>query len=147
MFVVDTNLLVYAANADSPHHRTSREALEEWRSRAAAWCVTWGICYEFLRVVTHRRVLRVPWSPRAAWTFVEAVLASPGVQVLVPTNRHQAVAAETLALVPHVEGNLWHDFTTAVLMREHGITRIYTRDTDYHRFPFLEPIDPLASAS
>jgi CubicO group peptidase (beta-lactamase class C family) len=33
---------------------------------------------------------------------------------------------------------------TAVLMREHGIRRIYTRDTDFHRFPFLEPIDPAA---
>jgi predicted nucleic acid-binding protein len=29
-------------------------------------------------------------------------------------------------------------------MREHGIKRIYTRDTDFHRFPFLEPVDPTA---
>jgi predicted nucleic acid-binding protein len=28
-------------------------------------------------------------------------------------------------------------------MREHGIRRIYTRDTDFHRFPFVEPIDPM----
>jgi hypothetical protein len=28
-------------------------------------------------------------------------------------------------------------------MREHGIRRIITRDTDFHRFPFLEPVDPL----
>jgi predicted nucleic acid-binding protein len=35
-----------------------------------------------------------------------------------------------------------HDLTTAVLMREHGVRRIYTRDTDLHRFPFLEPLDP-----
>ena len=35
-------------------------------------------------------------------------------------------------------------FQTAILMREHGIKTIYTRDTDFHRFPFLEPIDPLA---
>lgn len=27
---------------------------------------------------------------------------------------------------------------------EHGIRRIYTRDTDFHRFPFLDVIDPLA---
>jgi predicted nucleic acid-binding protein len=26
----------------------------------------------------------------------------------------------------------------------HGIRRIYTRDTDFHRFPVLEPVDPLA---
>jgi predicted nucleic acid-binding protein len=28
-------------------------------------------------------------------------------------------------------------------MREHGIRRICTRDTDFHRFPFLEVIDPV----
>jgi predicted nucleic acid-binding protein len=28
-------------------------------------------------------------------------------------------------------------------MREHGIRRICTRDTDFHRFPFLEAIDPM----
>jgi predicted nucleic acid-binding protein len=28
-------------------------------------------------------------------------------------------------------------------MREHGIRRIYTRDTDFHRFAFLEVVDPL----
>jgi predicted nucleic acid-binding protein len=35
------------------------------------------------------------------------------------------------------------DARTAILMREHGIRRICTRDTDFHRFPFLEVIDPL----
>jgi hypothetical protein len=35
---------------------------------------------------------------------------------------------------------------TAILMREHGIGRICTRDTDFNRFPFLEVIDPLRSS-
>jgi predicted nucleic acid-binding protein len=29
-------------------------------------------------------------------------------------------------------------------MREHGVRRIYTRDADFHRFPFLEVVDPLS---
>jgi predicted nucleic acid-binding protein len=29
-------------------------------------------------------------------------------------------------------------------MREHGIKMIYTRDTDFHRFPFLQVVDPIA---
>jgi predicted nucleic acid-binding protein len=45
--------------------------------------------------------------------------------------------------VPGLAGNLWHDAETASLMREHGIRRICTRDTDFHRFPFLEAIDPM----
>jgi uncharacterized protein len=44
--------------------------------------------------------------------------------------------------VRHVQGSLWHDLSTAALMREHGVAKIYTRDTDFHRFPFLEPLDP-----
>ncbi len=33
---------------------------------------------------------------------------------------------------------------TATLMREHGIKEIYTRDMDFHRFPFLTVLDPAA---
>ena len=40
-------------------------------------------------------------------------------------------------------GNLLHDARTAILMREHGIGRICTRDTDFNQFPLLEVIDPL----
>jgi predicted nucleic acid-binding protein len=29
-------------------------------------------------------------------------------------------------------------------MREHGIKEIYTRDTDFHRFPFIKVIDPIS---
>ena len=49
----------------------------------------------------------------------------------------------TLGELPDVRANLIHDLHTAVLMREHGIARIYTRDTDFHRFPFLDVVDPL----
>lgn len=31
-------------------------------------------------------------------------------------------------------------------MREHGVRRIYTRDTDFHRFRFIEPLDPLTAS-
>jgi uncharacterized protein len=103
----------------------------------------WGILYEFLRVTTHSRVMRRPWSAPAAWNFVAALLASPGLAVLVPTQRHADVAEEVILELPHLAGNLLHDAHTAILMREHGIGRICTRDTDFNQFPLLEVIDPL----
>ncbi len=141
---MDTNVLVYAADEDSPFHARCRTLVEEWRRQAPAWYVTWGNLYEFLRVCTHARVLRRPWSAGEAWRFVEAVLAAPGLGVLAPTDRHAAVAGEVIGELPGLSGNLMHDAQTAILMREHGIARIYTRDTDFHRFPFLEPVDPSA---
>jgi hypothetical protein len=52
------------------------------------------------------------------------------------------VASEVFDEVPGVSGNLVFDAHTAILMREHGIRRIYTRDADFNRFPFLDVIDP-----
>jgi hypothetical protein len=144
VIVVDTNVLVYAADADSPHHLPCRRWLEARRGRAEAWYCTWPIVYEFLRVSTHPRVLRNPWKSTEAWAFVAALLASPGLSMLIPTLRHADVAAELLRELPHLSGNILHDAHTAVLMREHGIRQICTRDTDFHRFPFLSVLDPLA---
>lgn len=62
-----------------------------------------------------------------------------------PTERHAQVLADVVTEVSGLSGNIIHDAQTAVLMREHGIRRICTRDTDFHRFPFLEPVDPLAA--
>lgn len=143
MLVVDTNILVYSADADSPFHGACRDWLERQRLRADAWYTTWSILYEFLRVTTHPRVMRRPWSVAEAWKFVEALLASPGFDILVPTQRHVMVAGQVLEEIPHLAGNLLHDAHTAILMREHGIRRIFTRDADFHRFAFLEVIDPL----
>jgi len=143
VLAVDTNVLVYAADADSQFHSPCRDWLERQRSRPDAWYTTWAILYEFLRVTTHPRVMRRPWSLAVAWEFVTALLASPGLAVLVPTLRHADVAAELISEMPHLAGNLLHDAHTAILMREHGVTRICTRDSDFHRFPFLEVIDPL----
>lgn len=142
MFIVDTNILVYAADEDSPFHKRCNKLIEEWRKQASAWYVTWGILYEFLRVITHPRVFRHPWPVLQAWEFVETLLASPSLGILIPTERHAEVAAEVVKKSPSLSGNLLYDAQTAILMREHGIKRIYTRDTDFHRFSFLEPVDP-----
>jgi len=146
VIVVDTNVLIYAADVDSPLHSASRDWLDRLRQRPDAWYVTWPILYEFLRVTTHPRVMRRPWSVKEAWEFVSVLLASPGLGVLVATPRHADVAEQVLGELSYLSGNLLHDAHTSILMREHGIRGICTRDTDFHRFPFIEVIDPVAGA-
>lgn len=144
MFVVDTNILVYAANRAAPEHACCLDMIKKWRSQALPWYLTWKIIYEFLRVVTHPRVMPHPWDLWQAWCFVEALLSSPSLTLLTETDRHPFVAAEVFKrLGPVLSGNLIHDAHTAVVMLEHGIRMIYTRDSDFHRFDFLEVIDPL----
>jgi predicted nucleic acid-binding protein len=55
------------------------------------------------------------------------------------------VLAEVLGTMPEARGNLMHDLETVTLMREHGLSRIVTRDADFHRFGGIEVVDPSAS--
>lgn len=146
MFVVDTNIFLYAAEKTFREHKCCRKLLLQWRVQSAAWYTTWSILYEFVRVATHPQVFRKPWGSVAAWKFVEAVLASDSLRILAETDLHFEVAKQVLKEIPLLNGNVIHDMHTAVLMRENGIGQIYTRDSDFHRFPFLEVLDPLRQA-
>ena len=143
MLVFDTNVLVYAVDEDSPFHEPCRARVVQAREGASPAFLTWSICYEFLRVTTHPRVSLSPRTPREAWGFLETLLASPTFDLLVATQHHNAFLTRTLTEMPDVRGNMFHDLHIAVLMREHGVSRICTRDTDFHRFPFLTVVDPL----
>ncbi|MCY4655030.1 MAG: PIN domain-containing protein [Dehalococcoidia bacterium] len=143
MLVFDTNVLVYAVHRDSPFHLACFNFLEESRDNPEPAFLTWGICYEFMRVTTHPNVLGAPMSFSEAWEFLEDLIESSGFEVLGSTPRHAAVLSEILEELPDLRGSISHDLHTAVLMREHGITRICSRDSDFRRFPFLTVIDPV----
>ncbi len=142
MLVVDTNILIHAVEDTSSFHGRCREWLNAQQHGDSPWYITWPIVYEFLRVSTHRRVLKQPYSVAAAWSFVDALMSSQGLRVLAPTGRHSSVAEQVFSELPDLRGNIMHDTATAIVMREHGIRRIVTRDTDFHRFGFLEVWDP-----
>jgi toxin-antitoxin system PIN domain toxin len=145
LLVVDTNVLIYAADLDSPFHTGCRPWLEAQRRKADAWYSTWPIVYEFLRVTTHPRVMRAPWSGPEAWSFIKSLMSAPGFSLLEPTNRHAEILEQLIIGMPHLGGSIFHDTHTVALMREHGVKRIVTHDADFHRFDGIEVFDPIAA--
>jgi len=143
LFAVDSNLLIYAANADFPGRERMRKLLDEWSASGEAWCVTWSVVYEFLRVVTHPRIFARPVSFAQAWSFIESLLGSPSFNVLTETDRHAAVVRDLTREYPHMSGNRLHDLHIAALLREHGIVEIRTADIGFHQFKFLRVVNPL----
>ena len=142
MLLLDTNILIDSVHDGSPFHDLCLSRLRQAREDPSPTFLTWGICYEFLRVVTHARVFPSPLTPQEAWRFLKVLLDETGFDLLTPTSRHAAIMEKTLEELPNMRGNLFHDLHTAVLMREHGIGRICTRDNDFRQFPFLTVIDP-----
>jgi hypothetical protein len=86
VLAVDTNVL-YAADADSQFRTACRNWLERQRARPGAW-------YQLVDPSAHdkpRAAIRRP-ARGEAWNFVAALLASPGLAVLVPTERLADIA-------------------------------------------------------
>ena len=141
--VIDTNVLIYTADSYSEFHSGCRQFLDDRTNDPSPTYLTMGICYEFMRVVTHPRVSRMPWSSKIATEFIGNLLDNGNFYLLTPTDRHFSVLSGVLNELPELRGSIMHDVHTAVLMREHGISRICSRDSDFYRFPFIEVIDPL----
>jgi toxin-antitoxin system PIN domain toxin len=145
VFVVDSNVLVYAANRNAPEFPVCHAALARWRTQMSRWYLTWSICFEFMRVATHRGTIDRPWSLMEAWDFICALRESPSLRILVPGDNFADAYAETIASARHLAGADVHDAHIVALMREHGVQNIYTRNMGFHRFPGLKVIDPIAS--
>jgi len=140
--VVDTNVLVYAANSGAAEQEVARRMLQAAAADPAPWYLTEGIVYEFLRVSTHPRVMKSPLRAGQALSFVERLLVAGAFRLLRAGPRHWELLADLAASVHGAAGSLFFDLRTAVLMREHGVRRIYTADKDFSRFEGIDPVNP-----
>ncbi|HET6630156.1 MAG TPA: PIN domain-containing protein [Woeseiaceae bacterium] len=145
MFVADTNLLLHAANRDSPIHRNTKRLVNSWRQGSEPWYATWPILYEFLRVITHRNVLARPFTFEEAWNFLGGLLVSASFDILIETRRHPEIVRELMAGYPDLSGSIMHDLHTVALMREHGVSEIRTLVKHFDRFTDLHVVNPLAA--
>jgi toxin-antitoxin system PIN domain toxin len=141
--LLDTNILLYAANRDCREYPAAHAFLEKVRRTPGQWFLTEGICYEFLRVSTHHRVFPSPLRSVEALAFLEAVIETPSFSVLSAGTRHWENLHQVVKNLHNPSGNLFFDIRTAALMKEHGVHVIYTADTDFLQFSALEVINPI----
>lgn len=80
----DVNVLVAASRADHPHHAVARDWLKVALSAAeggAAFTLMPMVVASFLRLVTSPKIFQLATPIEDAVAFVDALLASPGVQL------------------------------------------------------------------
>jgi uncharacterized protein len=140
--VVDTNILLYAANRDCPEHSLCLDFLLGIVSSGDTCFVPENIIYEFLRVATHPRVFPQPLRASEAVNFLDALLSVPNFRVLGATERHWSCLCALVRELGEPSGNFFFDVHTATMMREHGIRRIASADNDFAKFSGLEVVNP-----
>jgi uncharacterized protein len=116
------------------------------RQRAAnveVFCLAWSTLMSCLRMATHPRIFAQPMSRPDAMRNVKALTAMPHCRVIGEQEGSLATCSE-LAGDVSTWGNLAPDAHLAAVLRQSGITTLYTHDRDFRKFAFLYVRDPLA---
>lgn len=142
MKVLDVNLLLYAVNADGPHHAAAKSWLEDVLSGSETVALPWLVVLGFLRLATNPRVFAKPLDPAQALEVVDGWLSRPPVERLNPGDEHWDVL-EDLLEEAGTAGNLTSDAHLAALAIEHG-AELHSTDTDFARFTRLRWVNLLA---
>ncbi|MGD9614894.1 MAG: type II toxin-antitoxin system VapC family toxin [Alphaproteobacteria bacterium] len=139
--IVDTNVLVYALDADAPQHAAARALLDAARADTAATLfVTTQILCEFYSIVTNPRRVRMPRTTAEATTAISDLLTFLHV-LPIPAHAVDGLL-DLLHRRPVIGGDVF-DLQIIATMQANGIQRIYTFNTaDFDGFPELSVITP-----
>jgi uncharacterized protein len=139
--LLDANILLYAYNADSPHHDVCRAWLEAALNGAEPVALPWQTVIAFIRIATNPRAVAQPLAVSQACAIVDRWLQQANVTTLLPTERFWPILREQL-LDGRITGPLVTDAALAAQALEHGAVLCST-DRDFRRFRGLTLVDPL----
>ncbi|NLT71280.1 MAG: PIN domain-containing protein [Verrucomicrobiaceae bacterium] len=141
-YSIDANLLLYASNTACDEHAAARAFVLGRVDDPDLFCLTWPTVFAYLRIVTHPSIFRRPLSPETAWSNLRGLMDLPRV-CLIGEEEDFLTQYELATQGVVVRGNLVPDAHLAALLHQHGVNRLYSADTDFRKFRFLEVINPL----
>jgi len=144
VILIDANLLIYAVDADSPHHRQASRWLEDVLSGTTRVGIPWIVLLAFLRITTREGILVRTLTPDAAIAYLDSWLEQPNVELVGPGPGNWAVF-RSLVLASGTAGNLTSDAHLAALGIERGAT-VCSTDHDFKRFLGLQHTNPIAES-
>jgi uncharacterized protein len=144
VILIDANLLLYAYDADSPHHRRARDWLSEVLSGDEEVRIPLASALAFIRIGTNAAVFDRPLDPTAAVDIVESWFEQDHVALALPTGQHWRTLRSTVQ-TGQARGPLVSDAHLAALTIEHGGV-LMTTDRDFARFEGLKFSNPVKSA-
>lgn len=141
MIVLDANILLYAYDSASSHHKRARAWIEEIFSEATAVGLPWQSVTAFLRIMTNSRLPGNRFSVEEAVQVVDQWLEQPNIRLIAPGDDHWPLLRR-MVVEGQAPGALVSDAELAALTAEFGGI-LHTTDRDFARFPDLRWTNPL----
>ncbi|WP_089937868.1 type II toxin-antitoxin system VapC family toxin [Candidatus Entotheonella palauensis] len=138
--VIDTNVLVYAADESSEFHEASRTLRDR---EDIALAVTPQILMEFYAIITDSRRVTSPRSGEEARAEIEKYSNASHIMTLHPTQDVLARVITLLETYPQVTRQSIFDLFIVATMLGNGVNLIYTfNDQDFTLFTEIEVLRP-----
>ncbi len=141
MTALDTNVLIGMMVSSSTSHE---EAMKGISNLSDEFCITPTNVGETLRILTHPKVFPSPLKIGKAILAFSDLLDSYNIRVLDEDINWWKALTEMEKLIPGLKGNEIFDSRIAICLKHHNVKRIFTFDSDFKKYPFLQPIRRLA---
>jgi toxin-antitoxin system PIN domain toxin len=140
---VDVNVLLYASDESSSFHAKAADLIEQLARGPELLYLFWPVLIGYLRIATHPAIFPRPLSVGVATGNVGQLLGLRHARALGEGDDFwQVYGAVTSGAV--VRGNLVSDAHLVALMRENGISTLWSHDRDFRKFEGVRIRDPFA---
>jgi uncharacterized protein len=142
LIAVDTNILVYAHRIESEFYQPAVAAIRRLAESPEQWAIPWPCLHEFLAVVTHPRIFRVPSPIETAIAQIEIWRESPSLKLIGESGEYWRILGEFLT-EGKIVGPKVHDARIAAICRAHGIRELWSADRDFSRIRGVKVTNPV----
>ena len=137
MTALDTNVLIGIMVSSSSLHKEATKGLSNLSDEL---CTTPTNVGETLRLLTHPKVFSSPLKTSEAITAFSEFCESYSMRILDEDPSWWTQLREMEKLIPGLKGNEIFDARIAICLKQHGVKRIFTFDSDFNKYPFLQPL-------
>ena len=144
---LDTNILLYATNADCAEHGPARQLVEEALSDPRDWIIADQVYFELYRLLRNATVLQHPLSAMGAWERVDCYRHRSGWKRCSYETPFMGEAS-VLLQSDSFPSRRTLDLVLAVTLRRHGVSTFYTSNvTDFTDLGWFQVANPLPGSS
>src|SRR5712691_6886677 len=141
--LLDTNILVYAADETSEFHLPAKQLRDQGVQGDISVAVSPQILFEFFAVITNPRRVTQPRSPQEARDEMEKYFRAATIRKIYPGDDIVERMLTLLQQHPQITRQDIFDCVLVATMQANGVRRIYTYNRQHFTpFPDIEVLTP-----
>jgi uncharacterized protein len=137
MTALDTNILIGIMVSSSSFHKEAVAGIDNLDDEL---CTTPTNIGEVLRLLTHSKVFASPLKIEKAVEALEQLIEAYDIRILDEETDWWKQLPKIAKEVSGLRGNEVFDARIAICMKQHKVKRIFTRDSDFKKYSFLQVI-------